>query len=94
MTIPLFMIFCWIAWVGTPIISVPLVFLGSLWALLGSTWRFACASGACSHRTRLMAIPGARRFVASQIDWINSELSAFLPLLIGVLSGTPGTSKR
>ena len=41
-----------------------------------------------------MVIPGMRRFVVLQIEWISSELSAFAPLATRVLSGTPGTSIR
>ena len=94
MTIPLFIIFYWITWVKTPIISIPLVFLGSLQVLLGSAQRFTCALGAYSHQTQLMALPGVRYFIALQINQINSKLFIFLLLLIRVLTGTLGTSRR
>ena len=94
MIMPLLMILCYIAYVGIPMMSVPLVFSDPLCVLLAAPLRFACVSGAWSHQIRLIVIPGTRRFVASQIDWISSELSAFVPLATRVLSGTPGTSIR
>ena len=74
--------------------SIPLVFSGHLWALSAATLRFACVFGMWSHRIWLMVIPGTRCFVALQIEWISSELSAFAPLTTRVLSGMPGTSIR